>query len=182
MGDGSVSAKEIARLFGVLNNSRASPILVPVQTKKQNNFPNPLLLVVYVGSGKYLVPEGGIEIGFSGELVKNPSSVPGDKVAIEVVADKTVIYTIRGKQISKSDLKIAVENRLKTKEKNKKVVFFQVENYANIEDPASIAHSAGAAKVFLITKNLAHKENGISFSIPPTFTKDKDNREFIRTN
>jgi hypothetical protein len=82
-----------------------------------------------------------------------------------------------GKQISANDLKIAIESRLKAKEKGKKIVFVQADNYGNIEDAAGIAASAGAGKVFVITKNIEHKEYGISFSLSPAYLKDKDHEQ-----
>lgn len=82
-----------------------------------------------------------------------------------------------GKQISASDLKTAIESRLKTKEKNKKIIFVQADNYGNIEDASSIAASAGVGKVYFITKNIKQKENDVSFSLPPAFLKDKDNEQ-----
>ena len=177
--DRSVSAEEIAKLFGVLNNLRASPILVPVpvQTKEQVLMPNPLTLYLYAGSGESRSARAGIEIGFIGELSESPGNVPPDKNPIILVASKNGAYTMGGKQISASDLKTAIEKRLKTKEKNKKTIFVQADNYGNIEDAASIAASAGVGKVYFITKNIKKKENDISFSLPPAFLKDKDEDE-----
>ena len=199
-GDRSAPAEEIAKLFGAVNASGASPILIPVlisnpvQKEEIIPKPNPLILNIYASLGKADLgrfgkrdpeeiltenPEnpsmlGEVEIGFMGELSEDRSSVPDDKSAITVVADKNGTFTMDGKQISASDLKIKIESRLKTKEKNKKIIFVQVENYGNIEDVAGIAASAGAVKVYFITKNIEHKENGISFSLPPAYVKDKD--------
>ena len=175
--DRSVSAEEMAKLYGVLNGLLVSPILIPVEipAKNKNTFPrpNPLMLVVYAGSDKYRPASGGVEIGFMGELSENRLSGPSDKGAIAVVVEKNGTYTMEGKQISAVDLKTTIENRLKTKEKNKKIIFVQAENYGNIEDVASIAASAGAVKVYFSTKNIEHKENGISFSLSPAYFKEK---------
>jgi biopolymer transport protein ExbD len=184
-GDRSVPAEEIAKLFGAVEDSGASPILVPVlitgsvQKEEQIDMPNPLKLLVYAGSGKSssgpraitepddILSEpknppvaGEIEIGFTGELFQSDDSFPGDKDAITVVAGKDGTFTMDGKQISASDLKKEIESRLKAKEKDKKIIFVQADNYGNIEDAAGIAASAGAGKVFVITKDIENKENG----------------------
>jgi biopolymer transport protein ExbD len=201
-GDRSAPAVEIAKLFGAVEASGASPILIPVliispvQKEETDIKPNPLILRVYASSGKANLgisgrrdpeevlsdPEntsmiGEIEISFMGELFENRSSGPGDKGAITVVADKNGTFTMDGTQMSASDLKIKIESRLKAKEKDKKIIFVNADNYGNIEDAAGIAASAGAVKVYVITKNIEQKENGISFSLSPAYIKDKDQEQ-----
>lgn len=197
-GDRSVSAGEIAKLFGVLKSSKASPILIPVKIPFKGSFPrpNPLLLSVYAGSGESLFdssdepPEpafngpvdppsviGAIEIGFIGQLSENNNGFPPDPDAIAVVADKNGIYSLDGKQIPSSDLKKEIEKRLKTKAKDKKTIFVQAENYGNMQAVAQIAHSAGTVKLNFITKNNMYKENEISFSLSPAYFKDKDHEQ-----
>ena len=173
-GDRSVLAEEVAKLFGAVRDSGASPILVRVQKEVPDTMPNPLKLVVYAGSGKPGYFGNGIEIGFMGELFENRNSVTGDKGAIAVVAGKNGTFTMDGKQISASDLKIKIESRLKTKEKGKKIIFVQADNYGNIEDAAGIAASAGAVRVYVITKNIEHREYGISFSLSSAYLKDQE--------
>ncbi len=57
-GDRSAPAEEIAKLFGAMNASGASPILIPVlisnpvQKEEIASKPNPLILRVYASSGK----------------------------------------------------------------------------------------------------------------------------------
>jgi biopolymer transport protein ExbD len=175
--DRLVPAEEIAKLFGVLNRSGVSPVLIPVPVKDEVPIrPNPLILVVYAGSGQFRTLGAKIEIGFVGELSENSGSAPTDKSQVLVTASKNGVYTMDGKQISAQDLKTAIEKRLKTKAENK-VIFVQAENYGNMEDAAAIADSAGARKVFFITKNIRHRENGITFSLSPAFVKDNENEE-----
>jgi biopolymer transport protein ExbD len=176
-GDRSVPAEEIAKLFGVLNKSRAYPILIPVPLKEDLIKPNPLALVVYAGSGESPFVRAGIEIGFIGELAENPANAPADKKPLLVAASKNGTYTMDGKQISAKDLKIKIESSLRAKEKSKKLLFVNADSYENIEDAASIAASAGASKVYVITKNIEHKEYGISFSLSPAYLKDKDHEQ-----
>ena len=163
-GDRSVSVEEIAKLFGVLNDSGAFPVLIPVKVPLGNSFPkpNPLTLLVYAGSGESLMTRsseisnfnapretpftvGEIEIGFMEELPENG--------AIVVAVDKKGAYTMGGKQISASALKIQIKNRLKTKQNDKKTIFVQAKNYGNMQNIASIAHSAGAVRLYFMTKN-----------------------------
>ena len=188
LADRSVSAEEIARLFGALNRSDASPILIPLQMKERTDIMPPVdLLAVYAGSGELggtsttlIKPHSfgrGIEINFIGELFDNLSSAPPDLGVPAIVAQKDGTYRIEGKQVSASNLKIAIENRLKTKVRKRRIVLVQAENYGSIDDVASIAGSAGAVKIYLVTKNLEHKENDISFSLPPAFRKDKSDEE-----
>ncbi len=194
--DRSAPAEEIAKLFGVLKNSGASPIFIPITVKVKNAKPDPLFLVVYAGAGEYTPPVNkvkefdvnavspekeetfdvmkGFEISFIGE---SPGSIP-------VTVSRDGSYTMDGKQISANDLKTAIENRLNSKGKDEKTIFVQAENYGNMEDIAKIADSAGAAKVYFVTKNAASnnagsnntavKENDVTFSLPPAFVKDKD--------
>ncbi len=233
-GDRSVSAEEIAKLFGVLNDLGTSPILIQTKVREGFSRPNPLTLLVYVGSdesrqtvvssvedpipprrandpipprradngGQKKSPpakqpkvgsgnsrreiienlaERGIEIGFMGELFENRLSVPSDKGEIAVVANKNATYAMEGKQISASNLKLEIGNRLKTKEKDRKIIFVQAENFGNIEDIAHIALSAGAVKLYVITKSIEHKENEISFSLSPAYIKDKGGDEMPMT-
>ncbi len=200
-GDRSASVEEIAKLFGAVDASGASPILIPVlissppvQKEEIDLKPNPLILRVYANSGKARLsvrqPDeilrddpknppmiGEIEIGFMGELFENRSSVPDDKGAIAFAADNNGTFTIDGKQISASDLKTKIESRLKAKEKDKKIIYVNADNFGNIEDAASIAASAGALKVYVITKNIEHKEYDISFSLSPAYLKEKGQKQ-----
>lgn len=180
--DRSVSAEEIAGLFGVLNATRANPILIPVPLKEEADaFPNPLALVVHAGSGETRPAHAGIEVGFVGELSENPSNTSGNKNPVLVAAAKNGTYMLDGKQMSTGDLKTAIEKRLKTKEKGKRAVFVQAEGYGNLEDAAAIAASTGAGKVYFVTKNSRHQENDISFSLPPAFVKDTEQTEDLDT-
>lgn len=164
--DRSVSAEEIAKLFAVLKDSGASPILIPVRVKVTNLKPNPLMLYVSVGSGDHSPPVNeikeidldgantekeetfddikGVEIGFIGES--------SDDISVAVSKDGT--YTMEGKLISAGDLKTAIENSFKAKDKSEKTIFVQAENYGNMEDIAAIGASAGVFKVYFITKNI----------------------------
>gem|GEM_PF-3085773 len=184
LADRSVSAEEIAKLFGALNSSYASPILIPIQMKGRKG--TALIydaLLVYASSGEPSrgeMPFGsGIEISFTGELFENPSSTPLDLGVTAVVTQKDGTYRIEGKQISASNLKIAIENQLKTKVRERRILLVQAENFGSIEDVASIAASAGAVKIYLVTKNVEHKENDMSFSLPPAFHKDKSDEETL---
>lgn len=156
--DRSVSAEEIAKLFELLNSFSASPILIPVEVKKANPRPNPLTLLVYAGVDKYRPFNAGIEVG----AIEEMSEDFPDEEAVAVVVDKNGAYTFDGKQVSASDLKKEIETRLKSKAKDKKIVFVQAENYGNMEDVALIAHSAGAVKVNFVTKIIAHTEEDIA--------------------
>lgn len=179
--DRLVPAVEIAKLFGVLNKSGATPILIPVPVTEDLPIrPNPLILVVYAGSGQFRTLGAKIEIGFVGELSENSGSDPTGKSPILFTASKNGTYTMDGKQISAKNLKTVLKERLKTKNENK-TIFVQADNYGNIEDAAAIADSAGAVKVYFITKNIRYKENDISFSLSPAFFKNNEETEKINT-
>ena len=174
--DRSVSAEEMAKLFGTINKISASPILLPLEIKNPvvRPKPNPLTLLVYAGTEDSLPFNNGIEIDFIGEISESNNGFPPDKNAIAVAIDKNGAYLMDGKPFSATALKTAITSRLKTKSKNKKIIFVRAENYGNMEDVATIAKSAGAVKIFFVTKNTVHTENGITFSLSPAFIKDKD--------
>lgn len=179
--DRSVSAEEMAKLFGTINKINASPILLPLEIKNPvvRPKPNPLTLLVYAGMDNSLPDDSlpfnsGIEIDFIGEISENNNGFPPDKNAIAVAVDKNGAYLMDGKPFSATALKTAITSRLKTKSKNKKIIFVRAENYGNMSDVATIAKSAGAVKIFFVTKNTVHTENGITFSLSPAFIKDKD--------
>jgi biopolymer transport protein ExbD len=205
-GDRSVSAEEIAKLFGVLKKVRATPVRIPVLVPVEDEYyivPDPLTLRVYAGSGESrttlrppklrsdedsntnanagsdTTPEqvftlGGIDIDFIGELSESKNGFPPDKAEIGVIVDKNGKYAMNGKQISASDLKAEIENRLKSKAKDNRTVFVKAENFGAIEDIASIAQPAGAEKVIVSTKNIEHKEDGVSLSLSPAYFKSND--------
>ncbi len=176
--DRSALAEEIAGLFGVLKKSKAYPVLIPVSIKEEDDiFPNPLALVVHAGSGEPRPAYAGMEIGFIGELSENSGKVPTDKNEFLIAASKNGTYSMDGKQISARDLKTAIENRFKTKEKSKKILVVQADNYGNMEDAAAIAESAGADKLYFMTKNIRQTENDVSFSLSPAFYKADDQTE-----
>ncbi|MBX7169515.1 MAG: hypothetical protein K1X72_01085 [Pyrinomonadaceae bacterium] len=174
--DRSVSAEEMAKLFGTINKISASPILLPLEIKNPvvRPKPNPLTLLVYAGTEDSLPFNNGIEIDFIGEISESNNGFPLDKNAIAVAFDKNGAYLMDGKPFSATALKTAITSRLKTKSKNKKIIFVRAENYGNMEDVATIAKSAGAVKIFFVTKNTVYNENGITFSLSPAFIKDKD--------
>lgn len=156
--DRSVSADDIAKLFEIVKSSGANRILIPVEMKKTNPRPNPLTLLVYAGVDKYRPFNAGIEMG----AIEEMSDDFPNKDAVAVVVDKNGAYTFDGKQVLAIDLKKEIETRLKNKAKDDRIVFVQAENYGNMEDAASIAHSAGAVKVNFVTKSIAHTEEDIA--------------------
>ncbi len=168
--DRTVRSEVFAGVFGTLSGARAAPILVPVPATR-NIRPNPLLLYVHAGVGEIPLVSNGLAIGLIGELFENRF---GGGTTIAITTNKDGTFLLGDKQLTAAALKTELVSRIKTAAKDKKVVFLRADNFGNIEDVASMAAAAGAMKLYIVTANRQHKEEGISFSLSPSFTNDTE--------
>jgi biopolymer transport protein ExbD len=179
-GERSVLAEDYIKVFSAVSKAGAAPVAIPLKAKKTIIKPNPLVLMVSVGEKESIESLGfdnGMEISFVGQIRQNDNKSPLGETAILIVADTAGGYTLNGRKFLPNALKTEIQNRFRSKPKDRKIIFAEVgstANYGFLEEIAQIASDAAAAKVYFVTQNSSFKEKDISFSVSQAWFKDDD--------
>jgi biopolymer transport protein ExbD len=194
---------EVIKLIAIVKSTKANPVQIPIEVEPATarrlrlksdwsigpTFrPHPLTLVVSLNQpdGFFDKPiTGGIDVSLLGPFVSIDGEKVMDKTLVVVNVPRDGIYFMDESSLTKDQLEMAIQNRLKNAPTPDRAVLIKADEniaYFSIAAVAYAAKAAGASWIFLQTsaQKVQWKEQGISVQLSGAWTRDEWNDETTR--